>query len=103
MIIYRLMHLGIVPVQVFMDVNSPDETAPLQYAGSANGVQWVKDWIPRQYGIFGHIIGGSTTAIDLSAALSTPQAKKEFDPQLIQGSKVLEQWNPIKFKQGVCS
>lgn len=102
MIIYRLMYLKAFPVQVFMDVNTPDETAPLQYTGN-NGVQWVKDWLPRQYGIFGHIIGESTTAIDLNAALSTPQAKKAFAPQLIQGSKVLAQWKPIEFKQGVCS
>lgn len=103
MIIYHLMHLNTFPVQVYIDVDTPDKPALIEYSGSDNGVQWVKDWLPKQAGIFGHTIGESTTAIDLNTALSTPQANQEFSPQLIQGAKILAMWNPIRFKPGVCS
>ncbi|UIE40160.1 hypothetical protein [Leptodesmis sichuanensis] len=85
------------------DLSDPNKSAIIKYSGSKVGIPWVKDWLSQQAGLFGHLIGDATTAVDLNSALSTPEAKKEFDPQLVKGAEILEKWKPIKWKREVVS
>lgn len=103
MVKYRLMYMGVSSVEVSIDSDDPNAPAKLQYSGDDAPTYFVRTWLESQAGIFGHLIGLSTTAIDLKSALSSPQAKEQFQPQLIEGQEVLNKWKPFQAEDGVCT
>lgn len=78
---------------VALDASKPNEYAAIQYSGDEELVNTARSWLTSATGAFGNLIGKRTTAIDLDAAMKT-DAAKQFDPQLIKGQRLVNNYDP---------
>lgn len=68
-------------IEVTIATSSPNERALIQY--SPDDAEF-RDWLESERGAFGHIIGDTTSAIDLHYVMNT-DAAKQYKPELIEG------------------
>ncbi|MBD2025236.1 hypothetical protein [Leptolyngbya sp. FACHB-711] len=79
--------------EVWVNSIDPNESAMIEFSGNQDWVEIIRDQLKRQYGAFGHLIGTSTTPIDLAAALRSPGMAR-FQPELIEGAELVERYDP---------
>jgi hypothetical protein len=73
------------PASVAVDSNDPNASAFIKITGDDGTFA---DWLALQCGAFGHLIGESTSPIDLDYALSTADAQ-QWQPTIIEGSEMV--------------
>ena len=92
MISYLLKFLA---VRVFLDSDDADTAAPLQYEPvieeASDNIEIARNTLARECGMFGHIIGSSTTPIDLSVAMTSARMQA-FRPEIQEGQELIDNY-----------
>ena len=92
MISYLLKFLA---VRVFLDSDDADTAAPLQYEPvieeASDNIEIARNTLARECGMFGHIIGSSTTPIDLSVAMASSRMQA-FRPEIQEGQELIDNY-----------
>lgn len=92
MIRYRL---GLPEGQVIVSIaaNNGNHSGLIQYEGEAEAIEVLKEELPLLCGAFGHLIGDTTTPIDLDAVMHKPDMQR-FTPELLEGAELVERYDP---------
>lgn len=82
-------------VDVIVSVNSsnPNTSAAIAFQGAPEKVERVRSRLSLCSGAFGHLIGESTTPIDLHAAMNQPEMQ-QYLPVLVQGTELVQNYDP---------
>lgn len=91
MISYRLTNAVGSEVIVSLASKEPDTRSHIEYQGEELVIPLVRSWLEHEFGIFGHLIGRSTTPIDLSHAMSSASAR-QFNPVIIEGQQIIKRY-----------
>ena len=91
-------------VIVTVNSNNPNLSAEVQYEGDPELLEIVKMWLPDAFGAFGHLIGESTSPIDLDAAIKKgPPAFSQYNLlrfmpdykwELLVGADLVKSYDP---------
>lgn len=79
--------------EVWIDVDDPNISGEIQYAGQTEYVAGIRETLSRQAGAFGHLIGSVTTPIDLDAAMKGAEMQR-FRPQVAEGADLVKKYDP---------
>ena len=87
--------LKLLAVKVSLDSDDADTSAPLQFEPiveeASDNVQIASETLARECGMFGHIIGSSTTPIDLSVAMTSARMQA-FRPEIQEGQELIDNY-----------
>lgn len=101
MVSYQIK-LPIGTVIISLEVDDPNTPVALNYSGEPQAIALVQEVLQSSCGLYGHLIGDRTTAIDLDAAINS-QAMNQFQPDLIEGREIIEAYTPESFPEGMVS
>lgn len=77
-------------VDVVLTTQNPNERSLLVFLGTDKAVRQCQEWLSEQTGAFGHLIGETTSAIDLDAALKN---QNDYRWRLSEGSENIKQYD----------
>lgn len=91
-------------VTITLDVTDAETPAKINYIGDDQEiVATVRSGLRSAYGMYGHLIGDSSTAIDVYHALLFNPLLKGLGAKVVKGQDIIDKWQPTKFPQGSVS
>lgn len=77
-------------VEVALITQKPNERNSLVFSGTDQAVSRCQEWLSEQTGAFGHLIGSTTSATDLDAALKN---QNDYKWKLNEGHDIVTQYD----------